>query len=284
MTAPQASISPDQRAEIMRTARDLAYNDYLAALLAPRQARDDLLTLAAYSGEIARIPLQVSEAPLGEIRLQWWRDALQSGGASGHPVADALNQIKVRKTLPLDDLLAPLEARAAELYPEPFPDDPAFRAYVGAVEGAELRLRARVLGEAADGANATLFADATHVLGLTHYAVRLPLLLAKGRTPIDVGRLGASEPGRSHGSMDETALRASVAFLVAEAAAGLEALLPKVGRAQPPIRHVLLPLALAGPYLEVLQGDQHDVLRNVAEPSPLARSIRLWRAARLGWF
>ena len=36
----------------------------------------DLLALAAFHGEIARIPQTVREPAVGDIRLQWWRDAL----------------------------------------------------------------------------------------------------------------------------------------------------------------------------------------------------------------
>jgi phytoene synthase len=288
MAVPGASVpsgvSPDERAEIVRVARDLAFDDYLAALLAPPGAREDLLTLAAYAGEISRIPLQVSEAALGEIRLQWWRDALKSEVRSGHPVADALNSLKVRAGLPLDILLVPLEARAAELYPEPFPDDAAFRGYLEAVERAHLKLRAHVLGRLAEPALEELRPEAARVLGIIRYAVRLPYLLAKGRTPIDVARLGALRAEDTDVVMDESVLRRSVTLLIGEAAEGLSAIRPKIRHAGRAARQAMLPLALAGPYLRVLQGTGHDVLRDVAEPTPLVLSVRLWRAARLGWF
>ena len=63
----------------------------IAAMLAPRTVRVDLITLAAYCGEVRRIPLSVSDATLGEIRLQWWRDVVSAGaqgGLSGNPIAD----------------------------------------------------------------------------------------------------------------------------------------------------------------------------------------------------
>ena len=36
-----------------------------------------LTALYAFSAEIARVPSSVSEPPLGEIRLEWWREALE---------------------------------------------------------------------------------------------------------------------------------------------------------------------------------------------------------------
>lgn len=283
MAEPGGSRAADDEAGIARAARDLAYDDYLAALLAPAAARADLLTLAAYFGEIARVPLQVSEAALGEIRLQWWRDALSSDGRSGHPVADALNALKFRAGLPLDLLLAPLEARAAELYAEPFPDAAAFDATVDASEAAHLRLRAHVLEPGRDAAFEALIAEAARVLGLTRWAVRLPFLLAKGRYPLDAQRLAMAAPGAA-AEVDEAALRAAVRAIVGEAEAGFRRLRPRLRRMTRAQRQVVLPVALAGPYLRVLQGVGHDLLRDVAEPSPLTRSARLWGAARLGWF
>ena len=49
---------------------------YLASLFAPDELRPYLLALYAFNIEIARVRETVSEAALGEIRLQWWRDAI----------------------------------------------------------------------------------------------------------------------------------------------------------------------------------------------------------------
>ncbi len=49
---------------------------YYAALFAPPAIRDDLLAIYGFAAEIARMPRQVSEPALGEIRLRWWSDAL----------------------------------------------------------------------------------------------------------------------------------------------------------------------------------------------------------------
>lgn len=49
---------------------------YFAATLAPEARRYDLIALTAFAAELANIPTQVREPLAGEIRLQWWRDAL----------------------------------------------------------------------------------------------------------------------------------------------------------------------------------------------------------------
>ena len=74
-----------------RTVRELDRDRYIADLFAPAAARKHLFALHAFSAEVARIRDTVSDPVLGEIRLQWWRDALIAGGG-GHPVASALHR------------------------------------------------------------------------------------------------------------------------------------------------------------------------------------------------
>jgi phytoene synthase len=283
--APPASAAAIERAEIHRAARELAYDDYLAALLAPPRYRGDLITLAAVFGELARIPLQVSDATLGEIRLQWWRDALASDARSGHPVADAAVGLNPRLPKPLADLIAPvIEARAAELYAEPFPTAEAFDAYVTAPEKAAFAIRAALLGvlpdQSPDHTN-TPFDAGARTLGLVRTCVRLPHLFAKGRYPVDAQRLGITGDADV---IDEHSLRAAMSNLIQEAQTGWIALRPSLRRISRDLRRVMVPVALAGPYLRAIQQPGRDVLRDVADPSPLERSTRLWLAARLGRF
>jgi NADH dehydrogenase [ubiquinone] 1 alpha subcomplex assembly factor 6 len=63
---------------------------FMCTALAPVEKRPPLLALLAFNLEIATIPELVSEALLGEIRLQWWRDAIDAIFSSQqieHPVA-----------------------------------------------------------------------------------------------------------------------------------------------------------------------------------------------------
>ena len=55
----------------------------LSALFAPEPARGALLALLAFNAEIERVPRMVREPILGQIRLQWWRDALAAQRSSG---------------------------------------------------------------------------------------------------------------------------------------------------------------------------------------------------------
>ena len=67
----------ERRDTVRRIARAGDPDRALAALFAPRDARDDLFALYAFNVELARIAEQVTKPDLGAIRLQWWREAIE---------------------------------------------------------------------------------------------------------------------------------------------------------------------------------------------------------------
>ncbi len=73
--------------------RRLDYDRYLTTLFAPAPQRRELLALYAFNIEIARIRETVSEPMLGQIRLQWWSEAiaeLYAGRIRHHAVVEGL--------------------------------------------------------------------------------------------------------------------------------------------------------------------------------------------------
>ncbi|MEZ5874029.1 MAG: squalene/phytoene synthase family protein [Hyphomicrobiales bacterium] len=87
----------------------------LTALFAPQHARADLFALYALNAELARIADQVTEPGLGDIRLQWWREAIDraaSGETAGHPVADAFGETLKRRALSRERVAALIDARS----------------------------------------------------------------------------------------------------------------------------------------------------------------------------
>ena len=114
---------------------ELKTNDterYLACLYLPEEIRHCAMTLYVFDAEIARIPFLVSEPMPGEIRIQWWRDLLKSGGNVGSgPLAEALLQICDKHNLPRDVIDNSLEARIFDLYQDPMPDLGSYEGYLG---------------------------------------------------------------------------------------------------------------------------------------------------------
>ncbi len=133
--------------------RDLvaAHDEDLALCLNYVEPDDRARAAALYAlgVELRRIPPSVSEPPLGEIRLQWWRDSLDSvasGAPRDHPVLQLLAH-----TGGVDARLRALaetgvDARARLLYGEPFTSADEIRQIHEAAEG----WMAAALAEAVD--------------------------------------------------------------------------------------------------------------------------------------
>src|ERR671926_1519155 len=73
--------------------RDADRDRFLAALFAPEPARRGLLALYAFNVEVSRVRDRVSEPLPGEIRLQWWRDAISAEGDDDRPGDSAANPV-----------------------------------------------------------------------------------------------------------------------------------------------------------------------------------------------
>ena len=85
--------------------------------------RADVIALYAYDHELARAPRIASNALLGEIRLTWWREALdeifEGRPIRHHPAVQALARAVERRNLPRAALEAMNDARYRELDPSP---------------------------------------------------------------------------------------------------------------------------------------------------------------------
>lgn len=137
--------------EVRREDRDR----YLSALFAPDGEREALFALYAFNVEIARAREVVAEPVLGEIRLQWWRDALgglYGGQCLAHPVVEALGRAIAAHGLKRAGFERMIDARTADLSPEPPADMAALEAYAGASSGALMELALECLAAATPNA------------------------------------------------------------------------------------------------------------------------------------
>jgi phytoene synthase len=257
---------------------------YLAALLAPPSAREGLLALAAFSAELGRIGQLVTREPImGEIRLQWWRDALQpaeAGMLTGNPIADALRDTIARHYLPVPLLLGMIDAHASDLDPEPFPTEAALYAYLAASEGALFALAAQLLGGAATPELDAASQAAGRAYGLVRLLLALPHMLAQGRSPVPREWLERAGVADLAGEADLVKVAALMETLRAEVLRNLEAARQHVANMPRPLRVAYLPLALVRPYLRALGQTGRDSLRQVAEIAPLRR---VWAIACAHW-
>ena len=86
-------------------------------------ARADVIALYAFDHELARASKVASNPLLGEMRLTWWREALEEifegRPVRHHPTAQALARAVERRGLKREDLETLIEARYRELDPAP---------------------------------------------------------------------------------------------------------------------------------------------------------------------
>ncbi|WP_168075343.1 squalene/phytoene synthase family protein [Caulobacter sp. SSI4214] len=113
-------------------------------------ARADVIALYGLNYELARVAGGVSNALMGEIRLTWWREAIEEIAAGKtprkHPNVEALAAARFDPNA----LALLAEARLADLDEGPLRDEAAVLAYVDATAGALAVLAARRLDASAD--------------------------------------------------------------------------------------------------------------------------------------
>ncbi len=254
---------------------------YWATLLAPNAVRDDLFALYAFHLELARIPQQVSEPQLGEIRLQWWREALAAALTSGeaeHPLVGDLARAAHAHSLPSRLLEAMIDARSFDLRREPMPNFTALLDYLGATAGSVFELGAQILGSDGEANGAATQAGIAY--GLVGLMRALPYHAARGQVflPGDVlAKHGLHPEAILRGATNDDA-RAVIRDLGARASAAMAAYRLEAVKLSRRARPAFLPLALIEPFLKRLNDRAHDPLRDIVQLNPLARYGLIWRA------
>ena len=260
---------------------------YLAALLAPPAQREALLALAALSAELSRIPQRIVHEPaMGEIRLQWWRDALVLPPElrTGHPVADAVRKAAQDHRLPADLLEALIDARSILLHdPSPFTDE-GLRDLLWKTEGALFALAAHVAGVPGSSQVHAGCAAAGQAYGLARLLLDLPRTLAAGCVPLAKSQLDSADLSAEElltGASDskiETLLAVCSAQIHRnlDVARQFTATLPRAARV------AFLPLALVEPYLRALERSGGALLRKETRVAPLTRVCRIAGAHLFG--
>ncbi|MEH6495598.1 MAG: squalene/phytoene synthase family protein [Pseudomonas marincola] len=134
---------------IANDVRRYDYDRWLSCLFAPKDSRDCLFAILAFNIEIARVRETVSEPLLGDIRLQWWRDALTglSGNISkSHPVVEALHAFNRQQPIDFNLMLEMVDMRAKDLDPAPIESTGDLLVYADATGGALHHLMYKALG------------------------------------------------------------------------------------------------------------------------------------------
>ncbi len=275
---------PDPFAHCEALVREGDKDRFLATLFAPEKYRRPLHALYAFDLEIGRVRDLAREPMPGEIRLQWWRDALlgnASGDAGGHPVIAALREVVVRYRLPPAALSDMIDARSFDLYDEPMPTVAALETYAAQTAALPLELASRILRDGRDSGATELVAHAGVAVAISRLLRMLPVHSGRGQlyVPAEVlVRHGASgEDILARRTTPE--LREALADLRLQARGHLDSAGELIAQAPEAIMPALLPLATVRPLLKRMERGSYRPF-DPPELPQWRRQWAQWRAAR----
>lgn len=261
--------------------READRDRYLATLFAPAERRNALYALYAFNIEIGRVRDVAREPIPGEIRLQWWREAVageRAGEAAANPVAAALGDTLACYALSPTPLLALIDAHAFDLYDEPMASVADMTLCAIRTEGTVFSYACDILGadNTAIGSRVinagSAYAMAVALGSIAHHAARRQL-----GVPLDLLQEHGVDRETIFSGQNTEALRAALADMRARARRfmAMEQAEPVPGEILP----ALLPVALVGPTLRRMERAGYDPFRFQPLP-PWRRQWLLWRAAR----
>lgn len=271
---PSVAATPDAGTYCAELVRREDRDRFLCTLFAAPAARGDLLALYAFHREVARVPAIVSEALIGHMRLQWWRDRLDAiyrgeGAPAGYPVGQALADVIVRHRLQRAAFDPLLDALGDAVDGVEHEDLAALERHAEATAGSVVALSLTILGAADERAAAA----GRHVALAWHMVGSLRAIPYRGRAgylpfPLAWGDGGANQMAW----LSDSVLRlAGVAAGHLREARRLGAGLPRT--ALP----ALLPATLADAYLRRLRRSGFDPYDGGL------RAVGAGTVARLGW-
>ena len=284
MTSDEAKQRKGDEEAAAALVRQRDRDRYWSALFAPKTKRPAVLALYAFNAELDHILASVSEPFAAQIRLQWWRDAVDfatPGSRTGNPVADALSAAITEHNLSKDRLLAMVDARVPAMFGEPPLNDNAMKTFLRETEGAVFELAATILGDRSDSAKAAA-ADAGVAYGLTGTLLKLPFSASRQKVFLPASYIESREIDLAaiHRGETSESFGAALADLRGIASRALQQFRAKAGDLDRSAWPAFLPLTLVKPYLRAMAAPDFDPLHTVVSLSPLRRFWRIWRAAR----
>ncbi|MFL4470947.1 squalene/phytoene synthase family protein [Tateyamaria armeniaca] len=157
---------------------------FRTVMAAPVAARAVLFPLYALNIEMSRTPWVTQEAMIAEMRLQWWRDALEEirdgEAVRKHevttPLADVLSAAQARR---LDESAA---ARRWDIYKDAFEDQAHLDAYIDQTAGHLMWTACEMLGAGPEAEGAVR--DLAFGAGVAAFLRAVPALVDAKRIPL----------------------------------------------------------------------------------------------------
>ena len=279
--------------DILATARTYQFDRYITATLSPRQVRQDLIVLAAFAGEMVRIPLAVTDPTIGAIRQQWWRDALLAGRnhRTGNPLADALLDVVRRHRLPAGLLVGHIDAQELELYADLVADLDTLKVHFQKCDGALFELAAMILTATSDAnlknmRNDEIIQAAGLAYGMSRSLSELRMR-AQGRQmliPADRAVVHGVSVEVTDFAQQSNALRSIVEELSESAMTAFATIQDQSTDMDRALYGALLPTTLTKTYLRRAARQFEAAMSLDTRPAPLSKAWRLFLAHWRGQF
>lgn len=166
---------------------------FAAVMASPLTARRVLFPLYAFNVEVSRAPWVTQEPMIAEMRLQWWRDALEEIAKGGpvrrHEVVTPLSRILDPTAAEMLDRL--VAARRWDIYKEAFEDATHFESYLMDTAAVLMSVAVRALDRDALARSEDQIKTLGYATGLARFFQAAPALEAQGRVPLVDGRAEA---------------------------------------------------------------------------------------------
>jgi 15-cis-phytoene synthase len=286
--APDAANVPARSADYAYCedlVRRMDRDRWLASLFVPQDRRRHIHAVYAFNCEMARVNELVSEPLLGEIRFQWWREALEGanqGDALANPVSAALLDTMARFDLPTRTLLELIGARTGELYGERLASLAALGAYLQATCAHLFRLAALIVDRERAAAGLEASQSAGFAYGLAGLMRALPWLRAQGAlfVPSELLQARGVALDEFAAGRASPAVRAALADMRALARRHLDQFTAGLDSLPDKCKPAFLPACLCEPYLQLMEGRGYDPFKTIIELPQWRRQWIIWRAAR----
>jgi 15-cis-phytoene synthase len=258
---------------------------WFACLFLPAGVRPHVHALYAFNLEIARIRELVSEPMLGEIRFQWWREALageRRSEAESHPVAAAMLDTIAKFGLAGDRFSAMIDARLFDLHSEPMPSFAMLEAYATATASGLFHLASEIVATRVDDSLAAAAQHAGIAYAVTGLLRALPWHFATGQiyVPIECLEAYGADVGDFRSGRALPELLHALAYLRSLARDHLHACKGLMTESKSEGRVALLPASLCEAYLRQMEKRNYDPFKSRISLPQWRRQWILWRAAR----
>lgn len=263
------------------------HDRYLMSLMVGAGARRAVIALLAFNLELARTQGRAGEALLGEMRLQFWHDAVdeiyRGGPARRHPVARELAAAIACHGLartPIERILAARRRDLAGGAPASMAELEAFLADTSA----DLLELAAVAAGGRDDAAIALARDAGIAFGLCGVLRALPFHAARRRLylPADLLRRHGADVEEIFAGRPSAALGRVAACIARRARERLAPMRRQMPALPPGKRAIPALAALAALDLDRLRAVGHDPFDLRLRSTPLRRLLRIARARLTG--